>query len=238
MYRHLLWRSASATVRTLTLLGLVLHFGATLLFVFPANPIKMQVGHVAEATIGAYFPQNWSLFAPDPVDSTQSLLIKCLSEHELPPASGAPVELAANGWHDVSSSHFSHAHRNPFSAYERLVRPLQNSLRRYVAGGPELALLYRACRKGDSEACTAAQQALVPQREHAGQMLRKVASAFCREADPDPQLSGVAVRYRERKSLPWSKRGEEPERPQDYQVGIFKLDREVALPGLYQGVRP
>lgn len=234
MYRHLLGIT-SGVLRVITLLGLVLHFAATLLFVFPANPIKLELGHVADMTIGVFFPQNWSLFAPNPVDSTQAMLLKCLSPEELPVSSGEPLVLGADGWNDVSSAHFSRAHALPFSAYERMVRPLQNSLRRYVSGGPELTPFFQACRKGDAEACTVADAALGPQRAHAGEMIRKVASAFCREAYPERELAGVAVRYRERKALAWSKRSGEPPAPQDYQIGVFKLDREVALPGLYRG---
>jgi hypothetical protein len=225
----------SALLRGATLSGLVLHFVATLLFVFPANPLELQLGHIADRTIGVYFPQNWSLFAPNPVDSTQSLLLQCLRPEELPKSSGAPVALAPDGWHDVSLAHFARAHEHPLSAYERMVRPLQNSLRRYVAGGSELAPLFQACSKGDEEACASAQAALLPQREHAARMIRQVASAFCRESYPHTRFGGVAVRYRERKALPWSKRHAEPAAVQDYQLGIFELDEAVALPGLYRG---
>ena len=225
----------SASLRGVTFLGLSLHFAATLLFVFPANPIKLQLGHVADRTIGVYFPQNWSLFAPNPVDSTKSLQLKCLRPEELPTSSGAPVALAPDGWRDVSSAHFVRAHDNPLSAYERMVRPLQNSLRRYVAGGIELAPLFQACSKGDHEACESAQAALLPQREQAARMIRQVASAFCRESEPHTHFGGVAVRYRERKALPWSKRHSEPAPAQDYQLGIFELDEHVTLPGLYRG---
>ncbi len=234
MYKRLVW-FASFAVRSITLMGLMLHFGATLLFVFPANPIKLQVGHVADLTIGVYFPQNWSLFAPNPVDSTQSLLLKCLTEDELALSSGAAVEIGPADWRDVSSAHFSRAHASPLSAYERLVRPLQNSLRRYVAGGQELVPFFQACKKGDTLACTQAEKALPQQREHAAAMIRKVASAFCRESYPERALAAVAVRYRERQALPWSKRGTAPAEPQDYQIGIFKIDGELALPGLYRG---
>ncbi|HEU4582734.1 MAG TPA: DUF5819 family protein [Polyangiaceae bacterium] len=225
----------SAALRAVTLLGLALHFGATLLFVFPANPIKLQLGHIADMTIGVYFPQNWSLFAPNPVDSTQSLLLECLRPEELPTSSGAPLALAPDRWRDVSSAHFVRAHENPLSAYERMVRPLQNSLRRYVAGGTELAPLFQACSKGDQEACASAQAALLPQREQAARMIRQVASAFCRESDPGTHFGGVAVRYRERKALPWSQRHSPPAAAQDYQLGVFALDEDVALPGLYRG---
>lgn len=185
-----------------------------------------------ESVIGSR--RNADRIRSEYADSTQAMLLKCLSPGELPVSSGEALDLDAAGWNDVSSAHFARAHALPFSAYERMVRPLQNSLRRYVSGGPELTPFFQACKKGDAEACATADAALGPQRAHAGEMLRKVASAFCREVYPERELAGVAVRYRERKALPWSKRSGEAAVPEDYQLGVFKLDHAVALPGLYR----
>ncbi|AKF84802.1 hypothetical protein MFUL124B02_04640 [Myxococcus fulvus 124B02] len=218
--------------RVATLVGLVLHFALTLLYVFPLNPVKMELGFLANLTIGTYFPQNWSLFAPTPVQSTQVLLVRCLSAEEVPRDSSRP--LPTEGWEDVSSAHFRQAQRHRLSAYERLVRPLQNSLRTYLNGGPDLYPFHEACQKGDTQACEARDTALKPRRELASRMFRRVGSVFCREAFPHRHLSAVALRFRERGAVPWSARAEGRPKEQDFELGLFKLDETVALPGIYE----
>lgn len=223
------------SVRILTLLGLGLHFALTLVYVFPLNPMKMELGLLATRTIGTYFPQNWSLFAPTPVQSTQALLVRCLGPEEVPKP-GAP--LPTEGWEDVSSAHFHQAQRHRFSAYERLVRPLQNSLRAYLNGGPDLQPFEASCAKGDKAACDVTQKALAPRRAAAAGMFRRIGSAFCREAFPHRAIAGVALRFRDRAALPWSERNGGVPKVTDYALGVFPLDTTVALPGLYEAKSP
>jgi hypothetical protein len=222
-------------VRVATLTGLVLHFVATLLYVLPLNPLKLEYGFLATMTIGTYFPQNWSLFAPNPVQSSQFLLVRCLVQHELPPPGGEQGwQPPTSGWNDVSSAHFEQTHRNPLSSYERLVRPLQNALRAYLGGGPDLAPFHDACKDGDQEACKLRDTAMKPRQAAAQRMLRGIASAFCRERFPERDFAAVALRFRERSAVPWSKRGAAAPEVTDYELGVYALDRTVALPGLYR----
>ncbi|NMO20568.1 hypothetical protein HPC49_38100 [Pyxidicoccus fallax] len=225
-------RGVGLAVRVFTLAGLVAHFALTLLYVFPLNPVKMELGFLANLTIGAYFPQNWSLFAPTPVQTTQELLVRCLKADEVPADPSQP--LPTEGWEDVSSAHFKQAQRHRLSSYERLVRPLQNSLRTYLNGGPDLYPFHDACAKGDAEACKVRDTALKPRREQAARMFRRIGSAFCREAFPNATFSAVALRFRERGAVPWSARADGQPKLQDFELGLYKLDETVSLPGFYE----
>ncbi len=219
-------------VRGWSLLWLIVHFALTVVFVSPANPIKMEYGSLAIATIGEFFPQNWNLFAPMPVNSTQLLLVRCLSDDELP--RGEDGKLPIDHWQDVSRAHFAQAHQHRISAYERLVRPLQNALRGYLyGGGPELRDVSEACAKGDQEACKLRDETTKPRREAALGKLHRIGSAFCRERYPRRQLSSVAIRFRELASVPWSERRSGTPKSTDYEIGVFPIDNDVALPGLY-----
>jgi hypothetical protein len=218
------------------MVGLVLHFATTLLYVFPMNPVKMELGFLASATIGTYFPQNWSLFAPTPVQSTQALLVRCLADDEVPKSSSG--KLPVHGWEDVSSAHFAQAHRHPLSAYERLVRPMQNSIRQYVSGGPDLYPFHEACQKGDEDACKVRDEAIKPRRSQASRILRRIGSAFCREVFPMRRFSEVALRLRDWSAVPWSARESGEPKVTDYELGIYALDETVVLPGLYQMLNP
>ena len=225
-----------SVVRVFTLSGLVVHFALTLLFVSPLNPIKMDHLFLANETIGRYFPQNWGLFAPQPVQSTQSLLVRCLTEEEIP--ARPEDKLPAEGWQDVSLAHFTQAQRHPISAYERLVRPIQNSLRLYMNGTPALAEFAEACLKGDEDACKTRAAAMKPLQEMSMRTLRRVSSAFCRERWSHRRFAKVALRLRDRDAVPWSQRASGTPKTVDYEVGVVDIDNDVALPGLYLSEAP
>jgi hypothetical protein len=67
-------RWLSNVVRVAALIWLVTHFALTVTYVMPVNPIKLGLQPFLNATIGTYFPQNWSLFAPDPLTSDYAFL--------------------------------------------------------------------------------------------------------------------------------------------------------------------
>ncbi|MBX2896667.1 MAG: hypothetical protein KF763_14575 [Cyclobacteriaceae bacterium] len=60
-------------------LVIFLHFSILTLYLAPSNPVN----HIFKVEIGSYvnpfFSQNWSLFAPDPVSSNQTLQIKFIA---------------------------------------------------------------------------------------------------------------------------------------------------------------
>lgn len=59
------------------LVGLVgLHFAATFLWNAPTNPIKESVASDVDAYMRPFFEQNWSLFAPNPINSEDELYVR------------------------------------------------------------------------------------------------------------------------------------------------------------------
>ena len=211
-------------------------FALTVVFVSPANPIKMEYGSLAIATIGEFFPQNWNLFAPTPVNSTQLLLVRCLSDDEM--HMGQEGKLPTDQWQDVSRAHFAQAQRHRISAYERLVRPIQNALRGYLyGGGPEMHDIFEACVRATRMRASCDEKAK-PRREAALGKLRRIGSAFCRERYPHRGLAALAIRFRELAAVPWSERHSGTAKSTAYAVGVFPIDNDVALPGLYDSESP
>src|SRR5690349_5379464 len=84
-------------LRIITLLWFMGHFSLTLVYVLPFNPVKDTLQPLLDETIGTYFPQNWNLFAPDPISSDFSLVIRPLSksEYKIVQAKGLP----SDGWY-------------------------------------------------------------------------------------------------------------------------------------------
>src|SRR6478672_1124592 len=89
-------RALLVAVKAATLIYFVIHFGLTLLYVGPINPVKLRHQRLLGMTIGSLFPQNWSFFAPNPMASNQILLVHCVQPDESPSVPTA-------GWYDVSS---------------------------------------------------------------------------------------------------------------------------------------
>jgi hypothetical protein len=222
------WVSIATGLRLATFAGLVVHFLLTAMYVLPVNPVRLLIEPLLQATIGSYFSQNWSLFAPNPLSSTQTLMVRCLTEAE---AQSGP--LPANGWADLSSPLFERAQRNRLSAYERLVRPQENAVRAWLGNAVEFQPLIDRCAKDDKPACEALDQILKLRRAGAAVLLRQLGSVYCREARPAASVRAVALRYRERSAVPWSQRFHGTPKTTDFELGVYPLDAEVALPHLY-----
>ncbi len=60
-------------------LSFIVHFTVTAIYLTPLNPVKLRLYQHLQAWIHPLFPQNWHLFAPDPVSSSHSLVTKCRS---------------------------------------------------------------------------------------------------------------------------------------------------------------
>src|SRR5207302_9022584 len=58
--------SPSLLIRLAALLWLVVHFGLTVAYVTPLNPLTVLLQPLLNATIGTYFSQGWGFFAPNP----------------------------------------------------------------------------------------------------------------------------------------------------------------------------
>ncbi|WP_053205086.1 DUF5819 family protein [Jiangella muralis] len=75
---------------------LVLHFAATFLWNAPSNPIKDSVGAQVSGYMRPFFQQNWSLFAPNPVNAEDELRVRAQVED---PQTG---ELSTTDWADAT----------------------------------------------------------------------------------------------------------------------------------------
>ncbi len=220
-------------MRLATLLWLVTHFALTAAYVMPLNPLKVALRPLLQATIGTFFQQNWSLFAPNPVSSNKSLLARCLAGREAEDL--ATAGLPADGWYDLSGPLWARFQRNRFSAYDRLSRPQSNAIRQYQSGSVRLLPWWQACEKGDSDSCAFLNEQLQLGRSRARRLLARIGSAFCKDvAESGDRFTHVALRIRETNSVPWSERYTgEPEKV-DIEVGVFPVDERVVIPGLFK----
>jgi len=221
-------------VRAWSLSLLLLHFALTVIYVAPINPVKIALQPIVYGTIGQYFAQNWSFFAPNPISSNISLLVRPLDPVE---AKLDSHDLPAGEWYDLTSPFWSRFQGNRFSAYERLSRPQANAMRMYMGGSPELGPWIDACHKGDQDACRFYEREMQKFREHALEVLVRIASGFVTESFPNhSNFTHVALRVRSQIVVPWSQRFHGKPAISDMDLGIYAIVDGVASSGIYQHV--
>jgi len=217
--------------RLATLVLLALHFLLTLIYVLPVTPVKMALGPIVFETIGTYFAQNWSFFAPNPVASNSSLLVCPLRPDEI--ADARRGQVPADRWYDLTAPVWNKFHHHRLSAYDRLARPQSNGIRMYLGNTPELIPWIDACSNGDPVACVSYQKWRLESQRSASDLLSKVASAFCNERFRAGQFTGVALRIRQQTAPPWSARYTGAPITKDLDIGVFAVDRKIEPLGLY-----
>ena len=223
-------------VRVAVLLWLVAQFTLTVAYVMPLNPVTVALQPLLQATIGAYFPQGWAFFAPDPGWSVPLLLARPLSPAE---AAAVPEQgLPADGWYDLSTPLWERFHDQRLSAYARIGYPQLRATLAYTAGGDELALLAESCRKGGALACETAEARVAAIRPRTEQLLARIGSAFCNERFPGQDVSHVALRLRETPIAAWAERYGESPGPHEIDLGVFPIDRDVATANLWRDGQP
>ncbi len=192
-------------VRIMTVLWLVAHFTLTVLYVFPINPAKDTLQPLINTTIGTYFPQNWMLFAPNPVSRDSELLVRPLSDNEYSIA--LTKGLPSDGWYDILSPLWAKNQSNRFSTYGRLARLALKNIKAYFNN---------------------------PDNDQSVQFMVELASAFCKDIGRSND-SYVALEIRQVLSRPWSERATSvPQVVQNTRVGIYPIDTSVENAHLYQ----
>ena len=199
----------------------------------PRNPLRNEHRRLLDATINRYFYQNWSLFAPDPIASNQSVLARCLSLEEMRQAGAGG--LPTSDWHDLSTPFWMRYQSNRFSAYDRLVRPQANAARHYMSGGPLLAPWFDECRKGSKDDCRIFDEGLSRARAEAGRMLARVGASFCNgmSAGRGP-ATHVALRLRDTPVRLWNERFTGERKSVDIDLGVYPVNPAVVATRLYR----
>jgi hypothetical protein len=223
-------RAGSASV-------LVAFLALTAVFNTPVNPLKIELQPAVIATIGTYFPQNWSLFAPDPLSDDYELLIRPLSRDEAARFAAVGV-LPEKGWVDLSGPLWERFQENRFSAYDRLARPITNGLRDYFAGSTFLATFVEACRKGDTDACAYVSRQRTLAHDLRGPYLARIASGYCNGVHAGSACEFVALRARITRSVPWSERDTGKPEIWGLDLGVFPIERSARSSGVFAPAVP
>src|SRR5262249_50003569 len=110
--RRLQWipRCMGLAIRLGSLALFFRHFLLTIIYVSPINPIKIAFMPIVYSTIGVYFGQNWSFFAPNPVATNNSFLVRPISRQEM--ARINPDAMPDDNWYNLTSPLWERFQRN------------------------------------------------------------------------------------------------------------------------------
>jgi hypothetical protein len=123
----------SCALPAVLILTLVIHFGMTLLYLTPLNPIKARLGPIISAYMEPRFSQKWELFAPDPIVDTRILLVSCSLAR-------GPSGEEQTPWVDITTPLRSLKYRYRFTPADRLERA-QDAALFMVFGEPDAAMV-------------------------------------------------------------------------------------------------
>jgi uncharacterized protein DUF5819 len=172
--------------------------------VLPTNPAQDTLEPFFDATIGKYFSQDWSLFAPDPISADYALLVRPLSRNEF--AITQRQGLPNDGWYDLSSPLWTKFQSNRFSAYKTVFRPAAEALLHYLDQ---------------------------PQQQPV-QLMVKTASAFCKDiGQRNASYVALIIRERPSKQWSERGTSQQPV-ARTTLVGIHPIDKSVENIHLYQ----
>lgn len=190
-------------LRLLILLLLLVHFALTLVYVSPVNPLRDSLRPVLDATVGAYFPQDWNLFAPTPRTADLALLVRPLNADELNAV--RKEGLPKDGWYDLSAPLWTQFQSNRFSAYNRLGRPEDQAIVHYLSQSPRPAV----------------------------QLMIKIASAFCKDIGQNHATSVALVIYERFGRPWLARETSRQRTAKLILVGIYPIDKQVRKMNLY-----
>ncbi|HEX5691991.1 MAG TPA: DUF5819 family protein [Roseiflexaceae bacterium] len=168
-------RRAPLVFPGLIVVVLCVHFAMTLVYLMPLNPIVLRLAPAVERYMAPWFIQDWRLFAPNPIDETRVLLVKC----RLRQPNGAIVETT---WADTSTPLWEAAARQRFSAAAWINRLQAQTLQTYLDQGVVLPALERHSTKQDAalnELVDEIRQAERVRRDLAPRVFARLGAAYC-----------------------------------------------------------
>ncbi|GHG71887.1 DUF5819 family protein [Comamonas sp. JC664] len=186
---------------------LAVHFGVTLAYLTPINPLKLRVFQPVKGYMEPFFSQRWTLFAPNVVAQSRALLVSCRTEDAHRVVREHPVVDITQPLRDLKRRH----RLTPADRLDRaqitgvtMLHAQDDEAARRLLKKPEDTPAYR-------EAVAAVEQERKVRREHGTRLLARVASAACRGLHPNDKILEVGIRIATLKAPPFSRRMEPEE---------------------------
>jgi hypothetical protein len=189
---------------TFIIIGLLLfmfHFTMLIMAVGPNNPVSVKYREeIAEYTHPLFF-QNWNLFAPEPIENTQQVLIKYENEKG-----------KKSDWQNISQPIFDSNQSNPISAMNRTARiPSGIFLGIYKPDNLITTYQQKAQERDQDQDIEeiANNDAILEQKEQQVDLLYRFAYSSIPLITNHQEVSSVKVRFLNEEPVPYSERNNE-----------------------------
>ena len=189
-------RRAHVAVLGVALAALTFHFGMTLLYLTPTNPIRMAMAAPMDGYMLPWFEQRWELFAPSPVGATRYLLVACRTDEDE----------AEPPWHDVSSALLDAKYRYRITPADRMQRAVQAATGMIFPTKRDLVDKMRSRPEDFEEDLSRIEEAQSVRRQAGERLLDRLASADCDRRLGPGRTTAVRARIVLRESPPYSRR--------------------------------
>lgn len=163
----------------------VFHFLVTAIYLTPLNPIKLKLDSLVNAWMLPLFRQNWHLFAPNPLSSNHSLIVKCR------------IGETTSDWLDITSGILNRYYENRLSSAKAIGGIQINTIMSFVRGGisTEEPLLASYCQNEGQESafCSSVREQAGVELERVRRILIGTASDGCRQVMGE-QVEDIFIR--------------------------------------------
>ena len=174
-----------AAVAVVVSVVFVFHFFMIGLYLLPLNPVKLEFSRYLVVYVDPFFYQDWHLFAPDPINSSQSVIGKCR------------VGDVESGWFDVTHGIVERLEESPVaSALSSVLHLQQNLIRAYLLGSSEsdeVSLIEFCQDQPEAEYCRDRDKRMTEERAFAIDGLVRLVTDAC-VANGFPDVDSVYVR--------------------------------------------
>jgi len=183
--------------------------------------MKIGLQPLIASTVGTYFQQNWSLFAPNPASANLSLFIA-------PSKDSSVTAIDSLEWVDITTPLLRNYQQNRFSGYERIGRVQNGALRLYLGNDPVLPLLKRACDNGDTLSCKMYDIRWKDDQKAAVEYLQRLGSSIDNQLFDPISKPYFVLGYKEVKATEWSERYLHKKQISNFHIiGIFREKTDI-----------
>lgn len=206
----------------------------TLLWNTPTNPVKEKHEELLALTIGRYFPQNWRLFAPNPIKTNDKILLLPFEHKDLNRLI-MKSDFNNEKWIDITTPLWKAFQKNRFSSYDRLSRVILGTSRGYLNGPIELVDLQSKKDIEQKNKDVKRAEILKNYRSAFEIVIRRIGSSAIKDFYPfDFNFCCFAVLMQIEEPIQWADRNLNKKRKsKSIFAGYYKIDYSVAKANLY-----
>jgi hypothetical protein len=178
------------------------HFSILAVYNAPSNPVQAKYKKEINTYVDPLFTQNWKLFAPTPVTTSNYFYVKARVKSN--------TKVRTTEWIDIVDYMYKENHKNRFSPYNRLLRIPRGAYALQFQQDGTLISLMKKIKEGKLEPEKYEHlfdnDEKKAEEERANEILNRYAEAQLLKLFPDQEILQYKVLLVEKEPVPFSKK--------------------------------